>query len=175
MRIYDINEDGNFTEIAHLTGIDLGPVSYYGYYGSHWQKKIISSSSNKMLVEFRSDDEDTYMLFSAFIHYSPMPIKQCEKGLNMTMKTIQSPNYPDSYDNDLSCKWLISVQYGSHIALKFLQFDVRFIVVSISDFFSCHQSLFAQTKHPSFSSIIKSLIETAVVDLIHAVESSHHI
>ena len=110
--------------IASLNSPDLGPQTYWPY--SHWQKKIISSTSNKMLVEFRSDDNREYIGFSAAIHYSPLPSKECEKGLDMSMKTIQSPNYPNSYDNNLACKWLISVPHGSHITLKFLHFDVRF-------------------------------------------------
>ena len=94
-----------------------------------------------MLVEFRGDDLSHVLEFgfSTSIHYSPLPSKQCEKGLDMTVKTIQSPNYPDSYDNDLTCKWLISVPHGSHITLKFLQFEVRFLVILISsDLFSNH-------------------------------------
>ena len=123
--------------IASLTGPDNGPSSQYNFYSSHWQKKIISSSSNKMLVEFRSNDVLSIndIGFSATIHYSPLPSNECEKGLDMTMKTIQSPNYADLYDNNLACKWLISVPYGSHIMLKFLQFDVRFSFILISDFF----------------------------------------
>ena len=98
-----------------------------------------------MLVEFRADNFqddvgfDSYKIiksgFSASINYSPLPIKACEKGLDMTMKTIQSLNYPESYDNALSCKWLISVQHDSHITLKFLHFDVRFLVILIYDFY----------------------------------------
>ena len=113
--------------IDSLTDLDFGPISSESPYKySHWQKKIISSTSNKMLVEFRSDDFAEWHGFSAFIHYSPLPSKDCEVGLDMTKKTIQSPNYPDSYDNNLSCKWLISVPHGSHITLKFLQLDVGF-------------------------------------------------
>ena len=111
--------------LTNLTGSDLGPISTkYPYYYSHWHKKIISSTNNKMLVEFRSDDVIEWNGFSTSIHYSPLPSKECEVGLDMTKKTIQSPNYPDSYDNNLSCKWLISVPHGSHITLKFLQLDV---------------------------------------------------
>ena len=131
-----MTNDGNSIVIASLTGQDNGPESDFS--SSYWQRKIISSSSNSMLVEFRSDDVNEEIGFSAFIHYSPLPNKQCEKGLDMTMKTLQSPNYPDSYDNNLVCKWLISVPHGSHITLKFLQFDVSFFVISISDLFSKH-------------------------------------
>ena len=96
-----------------------------------------------MLVEFRSDDvnhdqqyEYRWYRFSASIHYSSLPGKECEVGQDMTKKTIQSPKYPDSYDNNLTCKWLISVPHGSHIILEFLQLDVGFMVISISNSFS---------------------------------------
>ena len=108
--------------IASLTGLDNGPQSYSSH--SRWQKKIISSTSNKMLVELKSDDIEEWMGFSASINYLPLPSKNCENGLDITMKTIQSPNYPNLYDNNLTCKWLISVPHGSHIILKLLQFDV---------------------------------------------------
>ena len=85
-----------------------------------------------MLVEFRSDnvnqDYDHRNGFFASIHYSPLPSKECVAGLNMTKKTIQSPNYPNSYNNSLDCKWLISVPHGSYITLEFLQLDVGFFV-----------------------------------------------
>ena len=120
--IYDITDDGKSIVIASLTGPDMGPQSYWSH--SHWQTKIISSTSNKMLVEFRSDDFYEWQGFLASIDYSPLPSKECECGLDMTMKTIQSPNHPNSYDNNLSCKWLISVPHGSHIILEILQFNV---------------------------------------------------
>ena len=77
-----------------------------------------------MLVEFKSNDDFEFIGFSTSIHYSQLPSKECKMGLDMIKKTIQSPNYPDPYDNNLSCKWLISVPHGSHITLKFLQLDV---------------------------------------------------
>ena len=110
--------------IARITGPDArGPQSHFT--SGRWQKKIISCKSNKMLVEFRSDD-DVWELpgFSASIHYLILPSKECKNGLDMTRKTIKSPNQPDLYDNNLVCKWLISVRHGSHITLKFLQFEV---------------------------------------------------
>ena len=123
--IYDITDDGKSIVIASVNGPDMGPISsYYPYQFSWWQKKIISSTSNKMLVEFRSDSSWEGIGFSASIHYSPLPSKECENELDITKKTIQSPNYPDSYDNNLSCKWLISGPYGCHITLKFLLLDV---------------------------------------------------
>ena len=135
--IYDLTDDEKSTLIANLTSSDDGPLNHT-IHMSYWKKKIISSTSNKMLVEFRSDDVKEGGGFSASIHYSPLPSKDCEIGLDMTKKTIQSPNYPESYDNNLSCKWLISVPHGSHIILEFLQLDVGFLVISISNSFSKH-------------------------------------
>ena len=113
--------------IASLTGPDLGPISSDDpYFFSNWHKKIISSTNNKMMVEFRSGNINEGDGFSASIHYSPLLIKECENGLDMTKKTIQSSNYPDTYGNNLACKWLISVPHGSHITLKILQLDVGF-------------------------------------------------
>ena len=128
IKIYDVIDGRNSKLIATLNGPHFGPKSGPQSYSSlsHWQKKIISSSSNNMLVEFRSDAVFEFIGFSASIHYSPLTSKECDEGLNMSMKTIQSPNYPDSYGNNMSCKWLISVPHGSHITLKFLQFDVIF-------------------------------------------------
>ena len=122
--IFDVNDDRNSRVIASLSSHDTGPESFWPH--SDWKKKIISSESNNLSVEFRSDEFGEGVGFSASIHYSPLPSNECENGLNMAMKTIQSPNYPDLYANDLSCKWLISVPHGSHIILNFLQFDVRF-------------------------------------------------
>ena len=90
-----------------------------------------------MIVEFRSDDQRQYhgegIGFSLSIHFSTLPGQECEKGLDLTTKTIQSPNYPDLYDHNLSCKWLISVPHGYHITLKFLHFDVRVLGLLISE------------------------------------------
>ena len=112
--------------IANLTAPDAGPQSEHS--SSNWQKKIISSSSNNMLVKFKSDHvRNSHLVefagFSASIYYSP---KECQASLDMTKKTIQSPNYFDSNDNHLSCKWLISVPYGLHITLIFTILDVIF-------------------------------------------------
>ena len=140
IKIYDIDNDGNSIMIASLTGTDDGPISSEIHYldSSHWYRKIISSTNNKMLVEFRSDGFrsaythiDELFGFSASLIYSPLPSNQCEKGMEMTKKTIQSPNYPDLYNNNLVCKWLISVPDRSHITLKFLLFDVRFSVIEM--------------------------------------------
>ena len=39
-----------------------------------------------------------------------------------------SPNYPNTYPNDVEETWLIAAPTGSIINLQFLSFNVRFIV-----------------------------------------------
>ena len=109
--------------ISNLTGPDLGPRSQS--YQSNWDTKIISSSSNKMMVEFITDDKWEFRGFDAAIDYLPVPSQQCELWLDMNVKMIKSPNYPNSYDNNILCKWLITVQHGFYITLNFQEFDVR--------------------------------------------------
>ena len=121
--IYDIDNDGNYVLISNLTGPDVGPKSQMAY--SNWDKKVISSSSNQMVVEFKSDDTLEYSGFHVSIDYFPMPSQDCATWLDMNDKTIKSPNYPNLYDNNILCKWLITVQHGFHIALDFQEFDVR--------------------------------------------------
>ena len=113
--------------IANITGVDFGPYSSkIPFIASKWKKKIFSSSSNKMCVVFRTDAHIEETGFSASISYTPIPSKECQTGLNMTEKNVKSPNYPQLYHNDIKCKWLITVPYGLHITLKFLEIDVRF-------------------------------------------------
>ena len=91
-----------------------------------------------MMVEFKTNDDDNEFIgFSTFIHYSQLPSKECETGLDMTKKSIQSPNYPNSYDNNISCKWLISVHHDMHITLKFTIFNVIHFK-NCSDFFDIY-------------------------------------
>ena len=54
MSIQEIDSNGKQTLVAHLTGVDDGPKSVDKT--SNWDKKIISISTNKMDIEFRSDD-----------------------------------------------------------------------------------------------------------------------
>ena len=126
MTIYDFYK-GNKILISNITGIDMGPYSYgYPFHFSNWKKKVISSSSNKMMVKFQSDDFGEYGGFSATITYSSIQNNACETSLDMNRMIIQSPNYPNPYSNNLTCNWIITAEQGFHITLEFLIFEVSF-------------------------------------------------
>ena len=104
-----------------MTASDIGPK--FKYTTSNWDKKIISSTSNKIMIEFISDDKLEYTGFLASFQFTQLQSK-CESWLDMNQKNLRSPNYPNFYDNITSCDWLITVKHGHHIELKFHEFDV---------------------------------------------------
>ena len=109
--------------VAYLTGTDVGPKSESAT--SNWDKKSISISTNKMIIEFRSDDYVEYKGFSANIYFTPIPNKECESWLDMNKKIFKSPNYPQTYHNSKKCSWLITVDHDYHITLNFFELYVR--------------------------------------------------
>ena len=115
--------------ISRLSGPDAGPKSKDD--NSNWEKKVISSSSNKMMVEFKSDNTLEYTGFSLSIQFTPLPNQiMCESCLDMKEKNLKSPNYPKSYGNNVSCYWLITAQHGFHITLKLQDFNVKHSVLT---------------------------------------------
>ena len=122
--IYDVSFDGNLTLISRLSGPDRGPGAP-GVNPGTWDKKVISSSSNNMIIEFKSDNDVELNGFAASILFTQKQKLICEAWMDMKYTTIQSPNYPDSYNNNILWECLITVQHGYHITLNFNQFDVR--------------------------------------------------
>ena len=125
--IYDIDLDGNTTLISRLSVSDAGPKSQYSY--SNWEKKIISSSSSKMRVEFKSDDILQYTGFSLSILFTPFQNDMCQSCLDMEQKTLKSPNYPKSAGKFVTCSWIITTQHGLHIKLELKEFNVNYFVL----------------------------------------------
>ena len=79
------------------------------------------------MVEFNSDYNLEASGFSAFLKYVKMPSNECELWLDMEKRIIKSLNYPNTYGNNILCKWLITVEHGFHIILQFSDFEVRFL------------------------------------------------
>ena len=123
LSIKEIDSHGNQTLVEYLTGPDKGPKSESAV--SNWDKKIISSSTKKMNIEFKSDDVMESKGFSANIYFTPFPNKECESWLDMNKKIFKSPNYPQTYHNSKKCSWLITVDHDYHITLDFFEFYVR--------------------------------------------------
>ena len=108
--------------VANLTSSDKGPKSVTS--ASNWNKKVISVSTNKMNIQFKSDDSFEYKGFSADIHFTPISNEQCKSWLDMNKKIIKSPNYPQPYQMQKNCSWLITVDHDYYITLDFIEFYV---------------------------------------------------
>ena len=113
--------------LSRLNGLDRGPESQFMNIPCNWEKKIISSSGNRMMIEFRADDSLEWSGFSASISYYPLQSDECNSWLNTNEGTLKTPDYSNSYDNTISCKWLITVKHGYYISLKFMEFEVIFL------------------------------------------------
>ena len=125
--IYDVDHNGNTKLISRLSGPDTGPKSKYAY--SNWEKKVISSSSNKMIVEFKSDDTLEYTGFSLSIQFTPFQNDMCQSCLDMEQKILKSPNYPKTSGKNVTCNWIITAQHGLHIKLELQEFNVKYFVL----------------------------------------------
>ena len=108
-----------------MTGPDEGPKSYSSI--SNWEKKIISISTNKMIVEFVTEGSEWLQNdigFLAYFYFTRILSDECESWLDMKKKILKSPNYPESYQNNMKCRWLITVHLDYHITLDFNEFHV---------------------------------------------------
>ena len=111
-----------------MSGPDSGPKSQNVI--SNWEKKSISGSSNKMMIEFKSDDTLESTGFSLSIQFTPFQNDMCQSCLDMELKTLQSPNYPKLYGTIVSCDWLITAQQGFHITLELQEFNVKYFFIA---------------------------------------------
>ena len=130
--IYNVNTtDKSSNLIVRLSGPELGPKSHSPQ--SNWKQKIISTSSNTMVVQFKSDEQNNeHPGFSATIRFNLLNNTKCDSWMDMNNRIIQSPNYPStSYGNDIFCNHLITVLPDFYITLEFLEFDVSFLIITI--------------------------------------------
>ena len=107
-----------------MTGIDVGPKRTTS--DSNWNKKTISTSTNKMRINFKSDDIWMSKGFIANIYFIPISNKECESWLDMDKKVFTSPNYPQTQHHIIKCSWLITINYDYHITLDFIDLYVRY-------------------------------------------------
>ena len=110
--------------VAYLTGPDEGPKSYSPF--SNWQKKIISISTNMMIIDFIPEGAvssgNVDRGFLAYFYFTKILNNECESWLDMQKKIIKSPNYPGLYQNSIKCRWLLNIHHDYHITLNFIEF-----------------------------------------------------
>ena len=93
-------------------------------------RKTVSSTGQKMLVQFLTDGERTLSGFNASFYFNPIN-KNCTDWL--TPDKLISPNYPK-----INCSWVITAPIGSTIYIEFESFEVKYhsfiLLINISKY-----------------------------------------
>lgn len=66
--------------------------------------------------------------------------KECGGVLTEQKKIIQSPGFPDEYQDEEICYWHIRVPAGQRIRLHFLEFDVEDDPSCLADYLEVYDS-----------------------------------
>ncbi|KAG7467220.1 hypothetical protein MATL_G00150980 [Megalops atlanticus] len=66
--------------------------------------------------------------------------KECGGILTDQQRIIQSPGYPEEYEDEQICYWHIRVRYGQKIHLRFLEFDLEDDTSCLADYLEIYDS-----------------------------------
>ncbi|XP_033326417.2 cubilin [Megalopta genalis] len=97
---------------------DIDPNSRQRYCSSS-HPKVIQAKSNTMNVRFRTD----YSNFGRGFHLKYETL--CQNTLHGFYGVIESPNFPDKYQDLLNCTWVIEAPLGNKVNLTFSHFELE--------------------------------------------------
>ena len=80
---------------------------------------MVSSSANIIFVHFSTNV--SHNRAPIMINHHPF----CEEWIDLNANTLKSPNYPNAYDNNVTCVWEITTSIEKYINLNFLTFNVN--------------------------------------------------
>ncbi|XP_014605735.1 PREDICTED: cubilin-like [Polistes canadensis] len=104
----------DFVEISEGTTRTRNVQRYCSVY-----PQIINTTSNIVTIRFRSD----FTISSRGFHIQYDT--KCHNTLNGFRGVIESPNFPNEYENSKNCSWIINAPIGNKINLTFSHFDVE--------------------------------------------------
>ncbi|XP_067930809.1 cubilin-like [Watersipora subatra] len=113
----------------------------------------ITTDGNELFVKFHSDASltDTGFLFTWFTDPVP-PNSNCGGRLNLTDGIIISPNFPNHYDHNGDCVWVISIpNINAKISLNFTDFDMESSSTCAYDYLEVHDGV--DDTAPSFGKL----------------------
>ena len=103
-------------KLVIFDGSDKSAMRIGEVYGDHYNRQWQSiSSSGMMFIDFKKQFEISVVQLNALIKYSKV-IPDCQTWLDLKNYTLKSPTI---YDNNVTCSWLLSFNYGSYIKLQF--------------------------------------------------------
>jgi len=119
----DIESHGtcSFDSLSIYNGPDeTAPL--LGRYCDRHAASTLTSSSNEVLIVFKSDISNTGRGFRA--NYNSIS-GGCGGVLTFRNGYIYSPNYPNNYPTNTQCQWTIIVQQGHNVQINFTDFDME--------------------------------------------------
>ena len=87
--------------------------------------KSISSSGKALFIDFKKQDHLGTVEVLAAIKYKKMN-SDCQTWIDLEKKVLMTPADLNTYNNSINCNWLITMNFGSYITLKFTFIDVNF-------------------------------------------------
>lgn len=72
--------------------------------------------------------------------FTCLTAKECGGVLTDQQKIIQSPGFPEKYQDEQICYWHIRVRLGQRIRLRFLEFDVEDDASCLADYLDVYDS-----------------------------------
>ncbi|NXG01683.1 CUBN protein, partial [Sakesphorus luctuosus] len=82
----------------------------------------VSTTGNSATIHFKTDAAGTGKGFNASWQENP---GGCGGVFQATSGEIHSPNYPQPYNNNTDCSWVIQVDYSHRVLLNFTDFDIE--------------------------------------------------
>lgn len=133
LEIYSHNE-ANYNKLIIYDGYDTSAPILEEFNGVLVGTKVIQSSTSVVYITLTMDESNTGSKFS--LHWAKTsrieesePGDQVNCGSNQTELilpgrsiTLNSPNYPNYYNDDLNCKWEFKSQIGRHLSISFTNF-----------------------------------------------------
>lgn len=119
--IFDLDLEVHYTcsldYLEFFENVDIGKRSLGKYCATH--PTFVASSGNKMTVLFHSDVSMEGRGFH--LQYTSV----CNNTLKGYRGVIESPNFPNAYQHNLSCMWQIQGFEGNAINISFSHIDIE--------------------------------------------------
>ena len=92
---------------------------------NHKLTKSISSSGKALFIDFKKQTPYGNVRVLAAIKYKKMN-SDCQTWIDLENNVLMTPADINISNNSINCNWLITMNFGSYITLKFTFIDVIF-------------------------------------------------
>ncbi|KAJ1170309.1 hypothetical protein NDU88_002187 [Pleurodeles waltl] len=113
------NEECNFDYVAIFDGPSMEDRHIDHYCGTMKPPDVISSS-NELMVMFKSDFNIGGRGFKAHFYSG-----ECHEVYTAVKGNFSSPQYPNSYPNNINCHWAVQLPLGFRIKVFFMDLELE--------------------------------------------------